>query len=229
MATGISNLKISWQVTFWWALTKTVSKCCGLNPTLFVVSIINLPLNLSRCPPPRQVQIILDWADEQQLDLDAHLTGPDPGSLPSYQNEPERFHLYFGNKMVGCLDNHCLAEIHYADDTLETKPETITLRPPAGESKLRPGTYRFVVHQFAGSGSLLNVGLQIRVLIQTEGQPDRVFTFNPPPIELAEGELANDRDDIWRPFKLEISEEGQVLVTPAKKDYSMGINPAEVI
>lgn len=184
-----------------------------------------ITLELLPLPPPRQVRIILDWADEQRLDLDAHLTGPDPGAPPSYQNEPDRFHLYFGNKLVGCTDNHCLAEIHYADDTLETKPETITLSPPAGESKLRPGTYRLVVHQFAGTGSLMEVGLQIR--LQIEGQPDRVFT--PPPWEQAEGELANDRDDIWRPFKLEVSEDGQVIVTPAKKDYTIGISPAEVI
>lgn len=71
----------------------------------------------------------------------------------------------------------------------------------------------------------MEVGLQIR--LQIEGQPDRVFT--PPPWEQAEGELANDRDDIWRPFKLEVSEDGQVIVTPAKKDYTIGISPAEVI
>lgn len=182
-----------------------------------------LDMPLSPSPPPKSLRIILDWTNEQ-LDLDAHLVGPDPGLPETYFNPPDRFHLYFGNKSVDCVEKYCMAEIHYLDEFTESKPETITLLPPTGSQVLRPGTYRVVIHQFRGSGSLIEAGVTVR--LQIEGQPEQIFT--PPPLAQATGELAGNRMDIWRPFKFEVKNDGSVVVSPPKKDYSTGVNPSEV-
>jgi len=176
-------------------------------------------LNLS---PPKEVRISLDWANEQ-LDLDAHLTGPAPGAPGSYFNEPDRFHLYFGNKNVECVDNHCRAQL-FIDEVLETKPENLLLSASPGAATLGVGAYRFTAHHFNGSGSLTESGAQVRLWIGN--RPEMIFT--PPPVEQAVGELAHDRMDIWRPFKLEVGEDGTVKVERPNKDYASGINPSEV-
>jgi len=192
---------------------------CDLESPPLTVLEMRLPL----LPPPRQVRISLDWTDDR-VDFDAHLTGPDPGALGNYNNELDRFHVYFGNKTTGCWENGCVAAIHYSDELLESKPETIMVLPPAGSDKLRPGIYRYAIHQFDGKGSLLEAGVQVR--LQIGDQSELVFT--PPPLPEAQGELTGDKMDMWRVFRFEVMEDGMVKALEAKKDYLTAVNPNEV-
>ena len=78
-----------------------------------------------------EVRIVLTWGATPH-DLDSHLSGPADGG---------RFHVYFGNPVV---TGHADLDL---DDVTSYGPETITIH------ELRPGTYRYSVHDYTNLSS----------------------------------------------------------------------------
>lgn len=162
---------------------------------------------------PQLIRIQLDWG-ETPRDLDAHLTGPEPGLAASYGNDQDRFHLYFANKETS------IAKLDTGEFS-NTKPEVITIFPAVGAHQLRAGSYRFVVHHFAGAGSITTADTQVRLWIGN--QAEQLFT---PTIEGA-NILANASTDVWIVFELLVKEDGTVTVIPIQH-YDTGFNPSSV-
>ncbi|RKZ40207.1 MAG: hypothetical protein DRQ41_09675, partial [Gammaproteobacteria bacterium] len=161
-------------------------------------------------PPPQQmINILLDWG-ENPHDLDGHLTGPDWGLPGSYNNEPDRFHIYFANK------NNEIAILDTGEFS-NTKPEMVNIFPPYGEERLREGIYRFTVHHFNGSGCICDSGATVRLKIGD--RPDRLFM---PP----QGDFAGSPMDIWTVFELQVAGNGEVVVIPLQ--YYGSSNPSQI-
>jgi len=161
-------------------------------------------------PPPQQmINILLDWG-ENPHDLDGHLTGPDWGFPGSYNNEQDRFHIYFANKNndITILDT---------GEFSNTKPEVVSIFPSYGEALLREGIYRFTVHHFNGSGCICDSGATVRLKIGD--RPDRLFT--PPPGNFTGGPM-----DIWVVFELQVAGNGEVVVIPLQ--YYGSNNPSQI-
>jgi len=150
-----------------------------------------------------EVRVILNWG-ENPADLDAHLTGPQPGLAASTINEADRFHIYWwaqsSSDGVAVLD---------VDDMTSFGPETVTISPPAGAGYLRPGIYRYSVYQYEGSGTLAD-NATVNLLM---GGNSRTFT---PPA----GQLSGP-DDIWTVFELSVATDGRITVLPVNT-YSQG-------
>jgi len=166
-------------------------------------------------PPPTdfpdQITILLDWGEQTQ-DLDVHLTGPDPGALGSYNNEPERFHIYFANKEnnVAILDT---------GEFSNTKPERVNISPPPDQAFLREGIYRLTVHYFNGNSTIADSDVTVHLLIGNK--PEQVFIPHQTEID------HYSSMDIWVVFELHVANDGMVTVVPIQ-DYNSGINPSEV-
>ena len=91
------------------------------------------------------LRIVLSW--KSNVDLDAHLTGPD--------NASGRFHVYYRQKRFH-YDNNTYSSSRSSSDNVTQDaysvhgyegPETITV------SAVRSGTYRYYVHNFDNAGS----------------------------------------------------------------------------
>lgn len=195
-----------------------------LCPEVQPLTVALIPL-----PPPKEIWISLNWSEEQ-IDLDAHLTGPDPGAKETYYNPADRFHLYFGNKNFTCLEQRCTAQLH-TDEVIETRPEILVLSTPENGVLLQPGEYLFAVHYFEGPNRPLEpIHLQnsgISVELHIDGEAAHVFT--PPPLDLGKGDqLANTRLDTWYPFKFEVLSDGNIWVNPPLTNYAMNVNPHEI-
>jgi hypothetical protein len=160
---------------------------------------------------PDQITILLDWGEQTQ-DLDVHLTGPDPGAPGSYNNEPERFHIYFANKEnnVATLDT---------GEFSNTKPEKVNIFPPPDQAFLREGIYRFTVHYFNGNGTIADSGVTVHLRIGN--QPEQVFIPHQTEID------HYSSMDIWVVFELHVANDGMVTVVPIQY-YDSGIPPSEV-
>jgi hypothetical protein len=183
--------------------------------------------------PPSKIKILLEWGDNP-YDLDVHLTGPAPGLAGTYNNEPDRFHLYFGNK-------HADISTLHTGEFSDTKPEEITIFPPPGRETLREGIYRFTVHHFSGSGNIVDSGAQVQLWIYNnpDDEPaDQLFTpivDNPLPVIDNNGILISHEEnkrgrkemEMWIVFDLHITDDGMVTVRPIQ-NYAHGINPSEV-
>ncbi|MFH2001654.1 MAG: hypothetical protein ABIK28_18360 [Planctomycetota bacterium] len=129
-----------------------------------------------------KVKIILKWGLNPE-DLDAHLTIPDGG---------EYKHLYFSSSSVvsgAALDT---------DDTDSYGPEIISIL------LLHEGTYRYCVHQFAGSETITNSGATVTVEVENVG----IYQFTPP----TSGALGVD--DNWRVVDIVISGGKVIAVNP---------------
>ncbi len=165
---------------------------------------------------PKQIRIILSWEGNRRLDYDAHLTGPALGLPGSYYNEPDRFHIYFGNK-----DNEVAAL--YTDDFSHTQPEIIELFPPPGQETLRPGIYQYSVHHFQGTGNFVDAKVQVR--LQIDQEPEQLFE---PPLPPPENERhGNSTMQEWKVFQLIVDESGILQIQPLQ-NLTPSIPPAEV-
>lgn len=163
--------------------------------------------------PPRYIRILLSWG-KQPYDLDAHLTGPAPGLSASYKNEPDRFHVYFGNKNSD-------VSIIYTNMFNDTQPEEVVIFPPPGQQTLRAGIYRFTVHNFAGGDNIAQSGAQTYLWL--EDSPAQLFT--PPLVET--GNFSGENMDSWVVFELHVTNDGMVTVVPIQR-YDWQINPSEL-
>lgn len=172
--------------------------------------------------PPHQVNISLDW-DSISADLDAHLTGPAPGAPKTFNNEVDRFHIYFSNKK----NDVAILKI---GEFSQTKPEVVTIFPPQKNTKtLRTGLYRFTVHNFKGSGTIVESKAKVR--LQIGNDPEQLFT--PPPIKnsspLSSRRInsSGERLGAWVVFELLVTDDGMVAVRPIQK-YLSNVNPSQI-
>jgi hypothetical protein len=172
--------------------------------TLELVSIVPTP--------PHQIRISLNWGEEP-YDLDAHLTGPAPGTDASYNNEQDRFHVYFSNQ-----NNE--VSILYTSVFSDEQPEDVVIFPPADQQTLRPGIYRFTVHHFAGGGNIAQSDAQVYLWIGNE--PAQLFT--PPTVA---NYLRDESMESWGVFELHVADDGMVAVVPIQS-YESQVNPSEV-
>lgn len=166
--------------------------------------------------PPQQVVISLNWG-EHPRDLDAHLTGPEPGAMGTYFNEPDRFHLYFANRCV-FVESACMASLE-VNEFSDGKPETVRIFPPVGMVTLRPGNYRFTVHHFVGIGDIASSNAEVRVWVGNE--PERLFTPIPgnwidDHYALPPGLAGEGQGDVWKVFELVITDDGSVIILPTE-------------
>ncbi|MDM8568572.1 hypothetical protein QUF50_03480 [Thiotrichales bacterium HSG1] len=166
---------------------------------------------------PDYIRITLDWGEELS-ELDAHLTGP----IFSYS--AEHFHLYFDD----INNDGDVATLNIGYGEFETRPEVVTILPPIVnfDTKdrgvaLRPGSYRFTVQHFYGSGTLLESDATVRLQIENEPNEQLFALPNCEGVELL-GEM-----DIWIVFALEILEDGTVITNPIQRCES-GISPHEI-
>jgi hypothetical protein len=97
------------------------------------------------------LRIVLSW--KSNVDLDAHLTGPD--------NASGRFHVYYRQKRFH-YDNNTYSSSRSSSDNVTQDaysvhgyegPETITV------SAVRSGTYRYYVHNYTNAGQKNHMGL----------------------------------------------------------------------
>jgi len=170
--------------------------------------------SMSSLKSDHQIMIVLSWDGNRRLDFDAHLTGPAPGLVGSYNNEPDRFHIYFGNKI------NEIAHL-YTDDFSNSQPETMEISPPPGQEKLRPGIYRYSVHQFQGNGNFVEAKVQVHLWI---GGLEQVFEPLLPPGN--DDKYWNSIMYKWEVFELIVSEDGMIQVQ-LQQNYAPS-NPAEV-
>jgi len=140
------------------------------------------------------------------VDLDAHLTGPEPGAVASFLNEADRFHIYWNNQQTA--DGVAVLDI---DDVTSYGPETVTIKPSAGSSQLRPGLYRYTVFQFEGLGTLLD---SASVDLYIGNNPVR--QFRPQDSSGAETFVAGSKGNLWTVFELSVDAAGSVSVYPVK-------------
>jgi PKD repeat protein len=143
-------------------------------------------LALSRPLPTGQVRIVLSWGREPR-DLDAHLTGSRPG-LQTGEGErtTERFHVFFRDR--GSLTSEPRASLD-RDDTDGVGPETITI------TDVRPGVYRYSVHDFTNRASRTSTALsQSNASVTVFIGGDQVASFEVP---------KNRVGTVWTVFELE--------------------------
>jgi hypothetical protein len=156
-----------------------------------------------------EVRVILNWGEEP-VDVDAHLTGPQPGLASSNINETDRFHVYWSHQSSS--DGVAVLDV---DDVTSFGPETVTISPPAGASVLRPGVYRYSVHHFDGTGTLSD---NTKVTLLLGG---RERTFSAPAGASAE-------KDVWTVFELNVASNGQVTVLPINT-YTANVTPSSTV
>ena len=105
----------------------------------FTMDLTELPvaMNFALTPVVQEFRIVLTWGAYPR-DLDAHLSGPEPGG--------GNFHIWWRHKVLIAGKNFL-----DVDDQNSYGPETITIYKPA------KGIYKYAVHNFSGrnrSGSL---------------------------------------------------------------------------
>ncbi|MDW7673670.1 MAG: FecR domain-containing protein [Bacillota bacterium] len=86
--------------------------------------------------------IVLNW-EQQELDLDAHLTGP--------AVDETRFHVYYG------VPDHYFDRYQYSHWSTDNEAEIITI------SQQLMGAYRYVVHQFSGASELVASAAKVQL------------------------------------------------------------------
>jgi hypothetical protein len=152
-----------------------------------------------------QVRVILNWGQNPE-DLDAHLTGPEPGLTASSSNDADRFHVAWYNQ--ASTDSIAVLDV---DDVDSFGPETVTISPPAGQSILRPGVYRYSVHHYSGESSIA-AGTTVELIAGTERR-----TFTAP----AGG--AGVSGDVWTVFELVVDTSGHITIRSVNT-YQQGIS-----
>jgi hypothetical protein len=151
-------------------------------------------------------QITLTWG-ENPRDLDSHLTIPQSGS-----DGP--FHLYYMYAMDGGDDYSTVypkANLD-TDDTTSYGPEVITIL------NFYPGTYRYCVRHYSGTGDIETSGVEVNVIIQGVG----IYRFTPPSGQ-------TDGTDIWRVFDIEVNSAGVITAVNTINDYVTGYDESELM
>jgi hypothetical protein len=173
-------------------------------------------LNLEQLLPPSSIiEMSLDWG-KTRIELDAHLTGPEYGAWESYNNERDRFHLYFGNKFSD------VAVLHVDDHF--TQPQFLTVFPPQGLEFLREGVYRFTVHQVAGRGNIAYADAQVSLYLWNAEHLVGEYFFEPP----FRGQVkSKDNMESWIVFELQVFNDGITVGLP-QHNYEVHVTPPEV-
>lgn len=185
--------------------TRTPLLACGSNS----LGVALNPTTGSGALTASQVRIILNWG-ENPVDLDAHLTGPEPGLAVSSINDADRFHVYWSNQ--ASADNVAVLDV---DDTSSFGPETMTISPPSNQTVLRPGVYRYSVHHYEGSSTIAASGANVEVIAGSEHR-----SFTPP----AGGVGVKD---VWTAFEL-VVESGHITIRPVNT-YQQGVSPSGTV
>ncbi len=134
-------------------------------------------------------KIKLTWGADPS-DLDSHLTGPDSA------NPGTRFHVYYSNLGDLATDPYAALDV---DDTTSFGPEVITI------SKFIPGTYRYSVHHYAGSGDIYSSPARVELTLNGS-----TTIFTPP----NPGSTVIGVDTVWQVFELVVDANGNVTVNP---------------
>jgi len=142
-----------------------------------------------------RMRFVLDWPNGSQ-DLDAHLEGPSPGG--------GRFHVDYRHQ--GDAQTRQYVELHAADHA-GGGPETITV------GKLRPGTYRYFVHDFTNrndprSRELARSGAEVKLYLG-----DQMYRF---------AADADRQGNLWDVCTVEVGPEGKLV---NKIDSYLAIEP----
>ena len=110
--------------------------------------------------------IVLEWG-ENPRDLDSHLTGPNENAT----SLDDRFQVYYGDRLQNtsaysytadfntsqpCLTEGVVASLDL-DDVTSYGPETTTI------CQGYPGTYKFYVHHYSGSGNIASSPTKVTV------------------------------------------------------------------
>lgn len=136
------------------------------NPQEYVVAL---------SPEVREYRIVLTWGS-RPMDLDAHLSGPNP--------DGGNFHIWYRNRILiagrDFLDR---------DDTNAYGPETITIYKPA------PGEYLYAVHDYSNKKSSASKQLsRSSATVQVYSENRLLNTFSIP---------ANQAGTLWKVFKID--------------------------
>ena len=145
------------------------------------------------------VQITLTWGANPR-DLDSHLAANIPGT----------FHVYFEN--LGSLTSEPHAALD-TDDTTSYGPEVTSI------TNLRPGTYRFSVRHYTGTGDIETSGAVVNVVIDGIG----IYRFTPPAGQPQDTRVGGQKgpSGIWRVIDIVVGTTGNVTVDPIN-DYVLG-------
>jgi hypothetical protein len=154
--------------------------------------------------PPVVSQILarLDWG-VQPPDLDAHLSGPDPGT-------GGRFHLYYNNRLNPPVNFVALDQDNTAHGPNQPNtPETITISPQAG-GVFVAGDYHLWVHNYTLSGPSVASfdGSNAVLTVLTGDAQGNVLQVGRYEVVNAVGTQA---DDLWHVVDLTINANGNVV------------------
>jgi hypothetical protein len=176
---------------------------CGANNVTLALN----PASGTGAVAANQVRVVLTWGTDP-VDIDSHLTGPEPGLSASSLNEANRFHVYFWNESsdVANLD---------VDDTTSFGPETITISPPSGANTLRQGVYRYSVHHYEGVSTMKDAVVKLYL----GNNAPRTFT--------PDASLVTGTSDLWTVFELTVGTAGHISVLPVNA-YTAGIYEDDV-
>ena len=146
------------------------------------------------------VSITLTWGENPE-DLDTHFFGPEN------ENGSSEFEVYYGNQSVSV--NGTLINLD-VDDTTSFGPEVTTVpRFPY------PGTYRYLVYLFSGSGTIEDSPARVEVSIGGE-----TSVFSP---TQAQGTAT----DWWAVVNFVVDSEFNVTLQPVQEWRDFGANPAQ--
>jgi len=172
----------SFPITFTNTVT-AVAGAAGGNTAIAVCLVMGSPVATSN------IQLKLTWG-QNPSDLDSHLTGPDAAA--------GRFHVYYRQKNYPLGALPASAEVNLdVDDVTSFGPEFITVRT------LRPGTYKYSVHHFAGAGNTRTSPTRVELLIN-----GNLTIYTPPATGWA------GVGDVWQVLTLTVNQAGNIAVTP---------------
>ena len=134
------------------------------------------------------MQITLNWG-ENPRDLDSHLT------VPSSESGGARYHLYWSNRGSTPSTTWPYVKLD-TDDTSSYGPEVVSAY------KLYQGTYRYCVHDYAGSSDITNSGATVNLIVSS-GSSAGIYNFTPP-------SGATGVDDVWNVCDISVDSGGNV-------------------
>lgn len=141
-----------------------------------------------------KVFITLTWGLNPS-DEDSHLTVPQ-----SMEGVGQRYDLFYGNRTSTPSTRWPSVNLD-TDDTSSYGPEVTTIY------KLYPGTYRFNVHHYAGSGNIYTSPSQV-VLSIPSGPTAGNYTFSAPAGATDTSGGASAAGDVWQVFDLQVNATG---------------------
>lgn len=136
-------------------------------------------------------KITLTW-EENPRDLDSHLCFTNPDGTQQY-------HVYFNNLRVE--PNGAVVVLDH-DDVSGIGPEVTTIR----SIPFAPGDYRFLVHKYAGSGTIASS--PARVVLEYGQAESRVF---------APAGASGSVSRVWHVFTLHVDNQGTISVEPVNE------------